>query len=112
VAAYSPRPGTFAYRNQPDDVAAEVKRERLQAVEAVHAASAGRINARLLGREVEVLVEREVEGRLTGRARGGQLVHFDGHRTLVGKLVSVRIDEATPWSLQGQQADAIPLTLV
>jgi tRNA-2-methylthio-N6-dimethylallyladenosine synthase len=58
VAAYSPRPGTYAFREQPDDVPAAVKHERLQAVEAVHAASAERINQRSLGRSVEVLVER------------------------------------------------------
>ncbi len=112
VAAYSPRPGTFAYRNQPDDVPTEVKRERLQVIEALHAASAGRINARLVGRSVEVLVEREQEGRLTGRIRGGQLVHFDGYRNLVGNLVDVSVTEATPWSLQGQQAGALSFSVV
>ena len=71
AAAYSPRPGTFAYRHQPDDVPLEVKKERLQVVEALHADSAARINRGLLGGIVEVLVEREEEGRSTGRARGG-----------------------------------------
>jgi tRNA-2-methylthio-N6-dimethylallyladenosine synthase len=112
VAAYSPRPGTFAHRNQPDDVPQEVKRERLQVIEALHAESAGRINARSLGTSVEVLVEREQEGRCTGRTRGGQLVHFDGHRGLVGRLVQVDVTETTPWSLHGQQAGALTLALV
>ena len=107
VAAYSPRPGTFAHRNQPDDVPREVKSARLQVIEALHAESAGAINARMLNRTVEVLVEREDEGRCTGRARGGQLVHFDGHRRLIGKLVDVELTEATPWSLQARQANAL-----
>jgi tRNA-2-methylthio-N6-dimethylallyladenosine synthase len=109
VAAYSPRPGTFAHRNQPDDVAHEVKRERLQVIEALHAQSAGVINARALHRTIQVLVEREQEGRLTGRTRGGQLVHFDGHRGLIGRLVDVEVTEATPWSLQARQANALAL---
>ena len=109
VAAYSPRPGTYAFREQPDDVPATVKHRRLQAVEAVHAASAEGINHRTLGRSVEVLVERCEEGRCTGRTRGGQLVHFDGHARLVGTLVSVEVEAATAWSLQGRQAGTFEL---
>ncbi len=108
VAAYSPRPGTFAARRMPDDVPLAVKKERLQVVEAIHAASAARHNERMLGRTVDVLVEREEQGRATGRARGGQLVHFEGVRRL-GRVVDVTIEQATPWSLQGRLADAIAL---
>ena len=57
VAAYSPRPGTFAARHQPDDLPASVKAERLQAVETLQAAVAAQINQRLEGRTLEVLVE-------------------------------------------------------
>ena len=102
VAAYSPRPGTYAHRKLADDVPREVKKERLKAVEQVHAASASARNRRLLGETVEVLVEREDEGRSTGRTRHGQLVHFDG-AGLVGELVDVTIAEATSWSLRGRR---------
>ena len=78
---------------------------------AIHAASAGRINARLLRSDVEVLVEREEDGRSTGRARGGQLVHFNG-TGLVGQLAQVTIDAVTPWSLQGRIADGVTLAVV
>ena len=110
VAAYSPRPGTYAYRHQLDDVPAEVKRERLQAVEALHALSAEVINRRLLGGSVEVLVEREEEGRASGRTRGGQIVHFDGKHVL-GRLVTVTVEAATAWSLRGRQANDLSLAL-
>ena len=111
VAAYSPRPGTYAHRNQPDDVPRDVKRERLQAIEALHAEFAGRINVRLLGRTVEVLVEREEDGRSTGRTRGGQLVHFNG-AGLLGELAEVTVDRVTPWSLRGRIADGVTLAVV
>ena len=111
VAAYSPRPGTYAYRQQDDDVPREVKRERLQVIEAVHAESAAANNRRHLGRTVEVLVEREADGRATGRTRGGQLVHFDG-TGLVGQLVDVAISEVTPWSLHGHQPSDLRIALV
>jgi len=57
VAAYSPRPGTIAYRTLADDVPQDVKMARLHAVEQLEAGISGRINAQLLGRELEVLVE-------------------------------------------------------
>ena len=109
VAAYSPRPGTYAHRKLEDDVRREVKKARLQVVERIHAASAGAKHARLLGETLEVLVEREQDrdgvATATGRARGGQLVHFAG-AGVVGELVEVAITEATPWSLRGSRAAA------
>ena len=111
VAAYSPRPGTYASRKMEDDVPREVKRERLQVIERLHAESASRHNQPLLGSRLEVLVEREQEGRSSGRARGGQLVHFDG-TGLVGRLVEVDVDEVSPWSLQGRRADDLTLAMV
>ncbi|MGE0136003.1 MAG: tRNA (N6-isopentenyl adenosine(37)-C2)-methylthiotransferase MiaB [Dehalococcoidia bacterium] len=111
VAAYSPRPGTFAYRQQVDDVPREVKRERLQVIEELHARSSSAINRRALGRNVEVLVEREQDGRSTGRTRGGQLVHFAGSG-MVGELVDVAVDEVTAWSLHGRLAGDLTLAVV
>ncbi len=112
VAAYSPRPGTYSYREMPDDVPREVKAERLQVIEAIHAESAARINRRVLGRSVEVLIEREnAEGRSTGRTRGGQLVHFDASG-LVGQLAQVDIHEVTPWSLSGSLAGSRLLAIL
>ncbi len=111
VAAYSPRPGTYASRKMEDDVPREVKGERLQVIERLHAESAARHNASLLGGRLEVLVEREREGRSSGRARGGQLVHFDG-TGLVGRLVEVDVDEVSPWSLQGRRADDLTLAML
>ena len=106
AAAYSPRPGTYAWRHLADDVPREVKKERLRAVEEVHAGSAAARNRALVGRTVEVLVERaEEDGRATGRTRRGQLVHFGGGG-LAGELADVEVAEATPWSLRGQRAGA------
>jgi len=100
VAAYSPRPGTIAYRKLADDVPAHVKQERLHAVEQLEARIALEINQRLLDTEQEVLVETQREGRWTGRNRAGKLVHFDGEAK-AGDVVRVRIERATAWSLQG-----------
>jgi tRNA-2-methylthio-N6-dimethylallyladenosine synthase len=100
VAAYSPRPGTIAHRSMEDDVPAEVKQERLQAIEQLEARVSLEINRGFLDTEQEVLVETRREGRWTGRNRVGKLVHFEGDAQ-VGDLIGVRIERATSWSLQG-----------
>jgi tRNA-2-methylthio-N6-dimethylallyladenosine synthase len=107
VAAYSPRPGTIAHRTLADDVPAEVKQERLHAVEQLEARISLEINQQFLDREQEVLVESRRDGRWTGRNRPGKLVHFEGDAR-PGELVRVRIERATSWSLQGT---ALPATV-
>jgi tRNA-2-methylthio-N6-dimethylallyladenosine synthase len=100
VAAYSPRPETIAWRRLADDVSQGVKMERLHAIEALEAGIAGEINARLVGSEVEVLVEGRRNGRWSGRTRSGKLVHFEGAAS-VGELAQVRVEHSSPWSLRG-----------
>lgn len=111
VAAYSPRPGTFAFRQMEDDVPAHVKKERLQVVEAIHKASSERINRSLLNQTVQVLVEQEQDGRASGRTRRGQIVHFDA-RGRLGDLVDVAVSQVTPWSAQGHVADELTLAVL
>jgi tRNA-2-methylthio-N6-dimethylallyladenosine synthase len=104
VAAYSPRPGTIAAKQLADDVPREAKRERLQAVEALQKRVAGEINALLVGTVEEVLVEEAAKGKWCGRTRGDKLVHFSGD-CRPGDLVPVRVERASPWSLQGSVVD-------
>ncbi len=119
VAAYSPRAGTYADRKQPDDVPEAVKKERLQAVEALQRRISLEINGAYWGRDVEVLVEERKAGdpvraggppieRLTGRTRGAKLVHFDAPagRIPLGALLDVHITRTGAWSLQGELAAA------
>ncbi len=102
VAAYSPRPGTIAWRRLPDDVPADEKKRRLQAVEQLQERIATEINAPLLGTVQQVLVEEIRDGRRSGRSRANKLVHFDG-TAAIGDLVPVRVTKTSPWSLQGEQ---------
>ncbi|MDO8614882.1 MAG: tRNA (N6-isopentenyl adenosine(37)-C2)-methylthiotransferase MiaB [Dehalococcoidia bacterium] len=126
VAAYSPRPGTIAWRHMEDDVPQEEKMRRLHAVEALQERIASEINRQLVGAVQEVLVEGWTAGPdgetvFTGRNRGNKLVHFratagtqasngaaNGHRPapVSGDLVDVRITRSTAWSLQGERVPA------
>jgi len=102
VAAYSPRPGTYAARNLADDVPPAEKKRRLDHVERLQKAIATEINARLQNRAVEVLVEREVKGKWQSRTRSGKLVFFSDKIDRIGQLVKIRIEKTSPWSLQGR----------
>jgi len=101
IAAYSPRPATAAAR-QPDDVPAQEKERRRQALEELQERIVGEINAALLGQTVEVLVEEKHRGRWKGRTRSNKLVFFEDAADWRGRLAQVRITWAGPWSLIGE----------
>lgn len=102
VAAYSPRPGTIASRKYQDNVPPEIKKERLNKIEALQAKIAAEINSRLRGRIVEVLVEGKKRGKWYGRARSNKLVFFENDDDCSGQLVNVTINTTSPWALQGE----------
>jgi tRNA-2-methylthio-N6-dimethylallyladenosine synthase len=102
VAAYSPRPGTLAAREMPDNVSAEAKKARLDRVEQLQAKISGEINARLQDQVVEVLVEGQEDGKWSGRTRSDKLVFFRDEADFEGQLVKVKITRTGPWSLTGK----------
>jgi tRNA-2-methylthio-N6-dimethylallyladenosine synthase len=108
VAAYSPRPGTIAWRKLPDDVPAGVKAERLHRVEQIEARISLEINEALGGTVQEILVEGDRAGQPFGRTRSGKLVHLDTPAR-AGTLMDVRIVHAGPYALRGEPVDALAL---
>jgi tRNA-2-methylthio-N6-dimethylallyladenosine synthase len=81
-----------------------VKEERNQDLLTVVDASAHRINARLVGRDLEILCEgrsRTNASRLMGRTRTNKIIVFEGEPQLAGQLFGIRIAEATGFSLYG-----------
>jgi tRNA-2-methylthio-N6-dimethylallyladenosine synthase len=102
VAAYSPRPGTIAWREYQDNIPGEVKKERLHKIEELQAAIAGEINSHLQGREVEVLVEGSKGGKWFGRTRSNKLVFFEDAGDWLGQLAGIQIEKTSPWSLGGE----------
>ena len=101
IAAYSPRPGTFAARKLEDNVPPAEKKRRLEYLERLQEGIASTINARLKGKTVEVLAEGEKGGRWWGRTRGDKLVFFNDSRDCRGKLIKLRVEKTSPWALQG-----------
>ncbi len=102
VAAYSPRPGTMAARKLEDNIPPVEKRRRLDLIERLQEVIAAEINAQLRGKVVEVLVEGERKGKWQSRTRSGKLVFFSNSNNCRGKLMKIRIEKTSPWSLQGR----------
>ena len=102
VAAYSPRPGTSATRELVDDVPAAEKKRRLNEIERLQEGIATEIGADFLGKTVEVLVEGKKGDRWQGRTRTDRLVFFDSDDDCRGRLMAIRIEHTSPWSLQGE----------
>lgn len=101
---YSRRQYTPADRmeNQIED---EIKHKRFnELVETVNSIVKEK-NKTLEGKKLEILVEgpsKNDDSKLTGRSRSGKLVNFPGDKSLVGKLVDVKIIKSKGFSLEGE----------
>jgi tRNA-2-methylthio-N6-dimethylallyladenosine synthase len=104
---YSPRPGTPA-AGLADDTAMEVKKERLQILQARINQQAMEISRSMVGTTQTVLVERPSKKnpqQLAGRTENMRWVNFDGDPSCLGQFVDVQITEAMPNSLRGRIID-------
>ena len=62
-------------------------------------------NDEYLGKIEKVLVEGESKTNpmyLCGRTDGGKIVNFKGEKTLVGKIIDIKITKTQTWSLSGE----------
>lgn len=104
---YSPREGTPAAKMQ-DNVPMEVKKERLQRLNALVNQSSQEALQTYKGKIVEVLVEGESKNNpdvLAGYTRKSKLVNFKAPKTTIGKLIKVKITETKTWSLNGEMVE-------
>jgi tRNA-2-methylthio-N6-dimethylallyladenosine synthase len=104
IAAYSPRPGTPAAKEELEPLLAvpeEEKERRRLLLEYHQKRIATEINRGLLGQVVEVLVMDYTRNKWRGRTNTNKLVFFAHHEDLTGHLVQVQITKTSPWSLQG-----------
>ena len=101
AAAYSPRKGTISDRMMEDSVSKEEKKERLDAIWEMQESVQVEINKKLIGQELEVLVEGKKRNKVFGRTRNDKLVFIDTDYDKTNEFVCVKIDDSTAWSLQG-----------
>lgn len=101
---YSPREGTPAW-GRKDQVAEEIKHERLNRLLEIHHRIGKEINENYVGKTVEVLVEgisKNNPKNLSGRTETAKLVNFPGDASLTGEIVKVKIIQAKTFSLDGE----------
>ncbi|MDQ0270143.1 tRNA (N6-isopentenyl adenosine(37)-C2)-methylthiotransferase MiaB [Cytobacillus purgationiresistens] len=104
---YSPREGTPAAK-MTDNVPMEVKKERLQRLNALVNEFSANSMKRYANQTVEVLVEGESKNNpdtLAGYTRKNKLVNFKGSKTSIGKIVKVKVTDAKTWSLTGEMVE-------
>jgi len=103
---YSARPGTPA-ASLADDTPMDVKKQRLQILQARINQQALEISQAMVGTTQRVLVERiskKADSQLAGRTENNRWVNFDADASLIGEFVDVLITEALPNSLRGRLA--------
>lgn len=101
---YSPRPFTYALRYK-DDVAPEIKQQRLDIVQSIQKEIQEKKFSSFIGSIKKVLVEgysKKGQLELTGRTVENVVVNFRGSDKNIGKIVSVKINEAYSNSLKGE----------
>ncbi|MCL1816236.1 MAG: tRNA (N6-isopentenyl adenosine(37)-C2)-methylthiotransferase MiaB [Clostridiales bacterium] len=104
---YSQRSGTPA-ATLPLQVAAEVKKERIQRLMSVQNHISLAQNQQLIGAKQEIMVEGASKNnpmRWSGRTRGNKIVVFDykaGKNIQAGDLLMLRITAAQTWNLSGE----------
>ncbi len=103
IFAYSARKGTPAFRWK-DDIAEEVKQERLQRLLTFHQEICSEERQTMLGQTLEVLVEghNRDDRWLKGRTRCWKNVIFEGDKALIGTLQQVHVHSYNHQTLVGK----------
>ena len=103
---YSERPGTYASKHLPDDVAEAEKIRRLNKLIALQTEISALQNKKDEGREFDVLVEgfsKRSRQQLCGRTEQNKMVVFDKGSHHIGETVRVKIVNSTSATLFGEE---------
>ena len=101
--AYSKRVGTKA-SEMPNQISEDIVKDRFDRLLKVVEECSGKNTLKYEGRVAEVLVESEdkILGKLTGRLSNNYLVHFDGDKSLIGKIINVRLLKSKGFYFEGE----------
>ena len=103
---YSERPGTYASKHLPDDVAEDVKIRRLNELIQVQTEMSAIANKRDEGKTFEVLVEgysKRSREQLCGRTEQNKMVVFDKGNHHIGEKVMIKITSSSSATLLGEE---------
>jgi tRNA-2-methylthio-N6-dimethylallyladenosine synthase len=107
IFKYSVRPNTVAHKRFTDNISLNLKKSRHQIMLDLQNEIALELHNSMINKSYTILCEAEAKlnpssdliqlsqkSRLIGRTEGDHIVHFDGPKTLIGKLVDVKIQSA------------------
>ena len=103
---YSERPGTYASKHLPDNIAEEEKIRRLNELIALQTEISAQQNKKDEGKEFDVLVEgfsKRSKEQLCGRTEQNKMVVFNKGNHHIGETVRVRITGSTSATLFGEE---------
>ena len=102
---YSKRTGTKAAKMQ-SQISKEIVKERFDRLLKVVEECSGKNTTKYEGKVMEVLVEGvdKIAGKLTGRLSNNYLVHFDGAKELIGKIINVKLLKSKVFYFEGEIA--------
>lgn len=107
---FSARPGTPA-AELPDDTPEEVKKQRLQILQARIVQQTMAISESMVGSVQRILVSgpsKKDPGKLQGRTENNRVTIFQSdNQELIGKFIDVRISEALPHSLRAEAVNEV-----
>ncbi len=101
---YSERPGTYASKHLPDDVAEEEKIRRLNELIQLQTEMSAIANRKDEGKEFDVLIEgysKRSREQLFGRTEQNKVVVFDKGNCHIGETVRVKVTESSSATLKG-----------
>ena len=100
---YSKRTGTKAAEME-NQVPENFVKERFKRLLKVVEDNSGRNVEKYVGRTMDVLVEGEdkVSGKLTGRLSNNYLVHFNGDKELIGRIIDVKLTKSCKFYFEGE----------
>jgi tRNA-2-methylthio-N6-dimethylallyladenosine synthase len=102
---YSPRPQTVSAKIYEDDIAEDIKKDRLKRVQSLQQGISLKKNRQRIGETDEILIDGPAKlkiGQIMGRTRTNRIVNASAAESWTGKLASVRITGATANSLIGE----------
>lgn len=103
---FSPRPGTPAAEME-GQIPDEVKTERMARLLELQKRIMSELSKRYEGTTQEVLVEEEKNGELVGRTTTNKWASFRGDKSLLGKIVKIRVTKSSPFSLEGELVEVV-----
>lgn len=105
ISEYSPRPKTAAAIAFKDNVPPAEKDRRKKALNEVLIKTALLNNKKLVGKTVEVLIDKKSGGRVFGKTEGNKNIEIEGKgikKLKLGDFAAVKVANAAPWHLKGK----------